>query len=114
MSKRREFWLCAGYSFDSYQEAIAFMHGVDRTQSIVHVREVLPGDDDKWSLVGTEARLEELEQRHAKLVELIAPWFSDEPGVIQELAGTKYLQIPMADYRKIQAALDAEVGDESV
>jgi hypothetical protein len=40
-----------------------------------------------------------------KLVSLIAPWFKEEAGLMQELAGKKTMLIPLSEYRKIQKAL---------
>jgi hypothetical protein len=36
---------------------------------------------------------------------LITPWFKEEAGVIQTLAGEKTLIIPLTEYKKIQNTL---------
>jgi len=104
MSERRE-----GYvTHDNLWSNQAYdLHG-DKTR--IHVREVLPGDEEQDS--GLRFAMDQAEASSKQLTELraaIEPWVRDARSSV---CGKKTLMIPLSEYRKIQALTKSEAGDE--
>ncbi len=124
MSERREWWLLF-----HPRKQVVLLHqpyrlDEDDQHTQVHVREVLPGD--LGMLNGYEPlvnKLESLEERHAKLVEkhkklwkaartVAESGMASSDGRWCSVPDIEICELEMITGKPIEAALEAEVGDE--